>query len=971
MSFKPRLLRHATPWLSLSVLLACQPEKVPVSIQVEPMGRIRLFRPPESVTDTTAMRLFQGDSLTLRFQPSPLTAQTCDPFIEGELDLQLEDAAGHLLQTERLSTSGIPFQPVPGLDPEGPQAYLLSPLPLTLERPAGCYTLRLRWRCQPHARAHEQKRILWLDLAPDRQPSIEKLWQVLPTVLDALPPPAPSTDARNPLSPLPVAPLMPMLAQLSTPVERLALLKRSLELLFERRQFEAMWWVALQQQQEAEGSGFLSEQVVAAVAQHEALRELGKLDAASEALERALQLSHQFGYVARLEREYYSQAILLFHRRHLSEALEAAQHSADAAARAGRRDRQRDAELLQLHLLQRLGFQATVRQRLENLLREPMPPEPLRDNNLGWLLLTTLVAGSPPWLDAKRTHAEATRLFESALAHFSKTGILYGVAHVRSSLAQLELLQGQPERAASHLNAPALASAPLDAELQLFLALLRTEVKRQRGQVSTQADFEAQEQRALSLPTGDLYRRMAAFGVGRSLEDEGKLEQALQAYTRALAQAQRPSKASPEESTTLAAQRFPWEGRAILTQLKLGHIWEALEAVELARQRERQQVLAEIRGTPSDIVPTFWKDWRQLVQRLPAGARVLRFATLPEAVVVWELSQAGLQHRVEALPFPTLSLQLAKLEQEGLDSRHSVEILNELSRNLLRSLWEAPYATPSSERLYLVPDGPLRNLPWGALPLHGQPLATRQALVLLPHLPAPSEAVPTTPSTSSLLIVADPDGSLPLAREEATSIAQLQPDATRWVGTDANRMALTQELSRHGFLHFAGHALAPPLNPLDAGLILAHRERLTLKDLLRWRLPGLGVFLNGCRAGATAQEGQHVWSLADGFVASGARWVIANLWDVPDQTGQTLARAFYAEGPPPVTADEAARRLQHVLKLLEAEPPSRHHPAQRLFQDAQDNLDGPTAARAWAHVRGYTVLAHPQGILKPAREDTL
>lgn len=971
MSFKGRLLRHATPWLGLSFLLACQPEKVPVSIQVEPMGRVRLFRPPESVTDATALRVWLGDTLPLRFQPSPLTAETCDPFIQGELDLRLADAAGHLLQSERLPTAGMPFQPVPGVDPMGPQAYLLSPLPLKLERPAGHYTLTLTWRCRPQSRAHEQQLLLWLDLAPDHQPFLKELWQALPTVLDALPSPAPSSGARTSLSPLPVAPLMPMLAQLATPVERLALLKRTLELLFERRQFEAMWWVALQQQQEAERSGFLSEQVVAAVAQHEALRELGQLEAASKALERALQLSHQFGYVARLEREYYSQAILLFHRRALSEALEAAQHSADAAARAGRLDRQRDAELLQLHLLQRLGFQATVRQRLELLLRQPLPPEPLRDNNLGWLLLTTLVAGSPPWLDAKRTHAEATRLFESALAHFSRTGHLYGVAHVRSSLAQLELLQGQPERAALHLSAPGLVSAPLDAELELYLALLRTEVKRQRAHVSTRADFEALEQRALSLPTGDLYRRMAAFGVGMSLEAAGQLEDALQAYARALAHEQPPSKTSPEESTTLAAQRFPWEGRAILTQLKLGHIWEALTAVELARQRERQQVLAEIRGTPSDVVPTFWKDWRQLVQRLPAGARVLRFATLPEAVVVWELSQAGLHHRVEALPYPALSLQLAKLEQEGLDSRHSVDILNDLSRHLLRSLWEAPHTEHPAEHLYLVPDGPLRNLPWGALPLHGQPLATHQALVLLPHLPAPSEAAPTAPPSSSLLIVADPDGSLPLAREEARWIAKLQPDATCWVGADAQRMALAQGLRQHGFLHFAGHALAPPLNPLDAGLMLAHRERLTLKELLRWRLPGLGVFLNGCRAGATAQEGQHVWSLADGFVASGARWVIANLWDVPDQTGQALARAFYAESPPPATADEAAKHLQRALKQLTAESPSTHHSALDSSQDAQATPDGPSAPHAWAHVRGYTVLAHPQGVLKPVREDPL
>ncbi|MHC5211227.1 MAG: CHAT domain-containing protein [Planctomycetota bacterium] len=158
----------------------------------------------------------------------------------------------------------------------------------------------------------------------------------------------------------------------------------------------------------------------------------------------------------------------------------------------------------------------------------------------------------------------------------------------------------------------------------------------------------------------------------------------------------------------------------------------------------------------------------------------------------------------------------------------------------------------------------------------------------------------------SALIVADPAGDLPAARQEGEALATMLEDSplfgpvTLLCGHVTLR-TLRDELSRHDVLHYAGHAESGPRN--GGGLRLADGLFTpALLDQLRGRVdvPGL-VFLNGCassdetlRLAADKRTPEGVAGLAGALLLCGARHVIGTLWDVRDEVARLVATSVYA-----------------------------------------------------------------------------
>ena len=154
----------------------------------------------------------------------------------------------------------------------------------------------------------------------------------------------------------------------------------------------------------------------------------------------------------------------------------------------------------------------------------------------------------------------------------------------------------------------------------------------------------------------------------------------------------------------------------------------------------------------------------------------------------------------------------------------------------------------------------------------------------------PSE--PLEPHGLALFAV-DATGDFPGATREGDLLARIWQQFERPGRDAATREALMPRLPGASWLHVAGHATVDDDRPFLSGLELARGQRLTKMDLRGLTLSGPTVFLNACGAGRVARSGGGTLGIADGFVASGARAVVATLWDVPDRLSPEVSERFY------------------------------------------------------------------------------
>jgi CHAT domain-containing protein len=147
---------------------------------------------------------------------------------------------------------------------------------------------------------------------------------------------------------------------------------------------------------------------------------------------------------------------------------------------------------------------------------------------------------------------------------------------------------------------------------------------------------------------------------------------------------------------------------------------------------------------------------------------------------------------------------------------------------------------------------------------------------------------------------------LPSTAIEARDLIALVGDGQQTLaltGADASRGRVAQApLERYRYVHFAVHARADGRDPALAMLALsqwsADGEPLDgawrVYDISRMRLNADLVVLSGCDT-AVGREiaGEGPIGLSHAFLRSGARAVLATLWQVPDTSTAALMRRFY------------------------------------------------------------------------------
>jgi CHAT domain-containing protein len=160
--------------------------------------------------------------------------------------------------------------------------------------------------------------------------------------------------------------------------------------------------------------------------------------------------------------------------------------------------------------------------------------------------------------------------------------------------------------------------------------------------------------------------------------------------------------------------------------------------------------------------------------------------------------------------------------------------------------------------------------------------------------------------THSLLLVGDASEWNPAypkllhAREEMEGIAQLFPAVERKVLRGADATPTGYERSRpedYGYIHFTAHATANKNSPFDSAIILSGGEsggKLSVKDVLHTPVGAEVVTISACHsAGARTYWGEGLVGFVWAFLQSGARGVIAGLWDVSDYSSPRLMQDLY------------------------------------------------------------------------------
>jgi len=192
----------------------------------------------------------------------------------------------------------------------------------------------------------------------------------------------------------------------------------------------------------------------------------------------------------------------------------------------------------------------------------------------------------------------------------------------------------------------------------------------------------------------------------------------------------------------------------------------------------------------------------------------------------------------------------------------------------------------------------LAQVDFHALPFGAGALVDGHVVTYALGTPAPSTP-PATPRGA--LVVGDPDGSLPWARDEAALVArrlaEVEVPAARLDGHAVTRRALA-DAAPAWLWHWAGHGRTVERGLDDVGvsiLPLTDGARFTVSDVLALPRPPAAAVLAACE---TAPPNAQDLDMARAFLLAGAGMVVAASRPVADEDAFHLARAMYpVDGP--------------------------------------------------------------------------
>ena len=354
-----------------------------------------------------------------------------------------------------------------------------------------------------------------------------------------------------------------------------------------------------------------------------------------------------------------------------------------------------------------------------------------------------------------------------------------------------------------------------------------------------------------------------------------------------------------------------------------GRDLEALEVAESSRALILQENLGlKDKGLGNNSV-AFTETARQL------DAVFLSYWLAPGRSFLWVVSA----QQIQCVPLPGAERISPRVQSfQELINRQEHTLDSSWGKQLYGMLIEpAKQWLDSAQRAVVIPDGVLHRLNFETLPVPGQ--SPRYWLEDIEVSVAPSLRLISGPdklpakSDHRLLLIgaAEPTPGFPrlkYAQDEAQLIQRSFAGATSITGPAAHPQAYRQsEPGRYSIIHFATHAEANPISPLDSAVVLSppadapESFRLQVREILTIPLPQTNlVTLSACdSAGSREFAGEGQVGLAWAFLHQGAQRVIAGLWKVNDRTSAQLMDSLYQKLAADLTVDQALSRAKREI----------------------------------------------------------
>ncbi|MEA2561858.1 MAG: hypothetical protein QOH06_3362 [Acidobacteriota bacterium] len=523
----------------------------------------------------------------------------------------------------------------------------------------------------------------------------------------------------------------------------------------------------------------------------------------------------------------------------------------------------------------------------------------------------------------------AVDLHQQALAIHQSAPGQYWAPVTLQELGRLHLRMGHPDRAAQLLD-QAVEAMESTAEglggsrdTQAGYRASHEEIYRDAIQVALQRGRDAEAFHLLERSRAKSFLMLLAE---RDLTFPGELPEALE-------RSRRDNAARYDEKLREISQATGAETKEAL-QRDLDRLRQERDdvAVEIRKASPRLAALRE--PQPLDL------DAARKV--LDPGTLSLSYSVGKEKTILFAVTQDG------GLQVKTLPVGEERLRRQVTDFLDRVRSQQAPAKDLYSELI-APVAglVERSERVLILPDGPLHRLPFGALVRDDgrfltelKPLHTALSLTVYGTLRAAS-----SPAGKSGYLVAFGDPSfpksmqakdnlgpglrsfgwtrLPYSRREVEQIAGVYPGARLYLGEEA-----TEEHAKliHDarILHFATHGYTDDRTPLDSALVLTIPEKPTKRrenGLLQvWeifegvRIDADLVVLSACESALGRElSGEGLIGLTRAFQYAGARSVVASLWSVADQVTAELMARFHRHLAAGLPKDQALRAAQLEL----------------------------------------------------------
>jgi CHAT domain-containing protein/tetratricopeptide (TPR) repeat protein len=349
-----------------------------------------------------------------------------------------------------------------------------------------------------------------------------------------------------------------------------------------------------------------------------------------------------------------------------------------------------------------------------------------------------------------------------------------------------------------------------------------------------------------------------------------------------------------------------------------------------------------------------------------SGSALLEFVTGKEKTYVFVLTKSVGNGPVTAeLRVYPIRVTYKELEQRTEHFRHQLEQRDLAFRAAARDLFELllqPVQTQleGKNKIIIVPDGPLWNLPFQALRVNNNRFLLEQCAVdYAPSLTVLQEMIrlrrrggENTVASTTLLAMGNPAlgnetservrvayrgetlEPLPEAEKEVMTLGQLYGSGQSkvYVGAEASEDRFKAEASTAGMLHLATHGFLNDTSPMYSNIALSPGSGKTKDDglLEAWEIMQLDLnadlaVLSACEtARGKVGAGEGVIGLTWAFFVAGTPTTVVSQWKVESKSTSELMTAFHrsriAEEARPNPSFATAKALRQAeLQLLHNE----------------------------------------------------